>query len=224
MSSGIRMSTEIRKAAKAAVEQGWDLEEMTGNRIKWTPPDKTQEIVITSAQPQAGSSAKNAIQNLRASGLVLPNDANPKPKEEDVKTATKALPTYREVLEDPTALKGLSLAEAKKVAQNADPNSIEYKIGVVVGGLSESFQIATEQLASNLMKMLKDIGLDDTLETQALEAMEELDTIRKRMVKLEGDLSRVGSELQAERQARVTAEERAVTAENKLRVMREALA
>lgn len=221
----IKMTDEIRKAAQSAVEQGWKVEPIDGSRLRWTPPDKDKQIVVTSSNPQAGSSLRNALQHLKRNGLVL-NNPNPPKKETPVavpKPPKKQLPTYAEMLASPEAVKGLTPTDISTVVKNADKDSIEVKLGLALGKAQEHFQTVMGDLATDLMAALKEIGFDDKLETQALEAMEELDSLKKTVEKLQERVSEMGDRLKAAEADKVAALERAVSAENKLRMLKEAL-
>ena len=85
-----------------------------------------------------------------------------------------------------------------------------------------------EKVLDNMRAM--DAGGDESLkaeisrlETQRLELYDQVTAAEKQSAKLREDLSRVGSELQTERQARVAAEERAVSAESALREIKKRL-
>lgn len=59
---------DLKKTAKA---QGWLVEKTSKNQNKFTPPDKTKEIVIASGTPSDRNALKIITKMLVRSGLLL---------------------------------------------------------------------------------------------------------------------------------------------------------
>jgi len=66
-----------REIAEVAVSQGWRVEQTEKGHWRFIPPDRTKRIVILPGSSVSRSGMRNALADLRRSGLVVARDSNP---------------------------------------------------------------------------------------------------------------------------------------------------
>lgn len=229
----IKMEDRIRDLLLACVDQGWRVELTSdGTKVMCFPKDKTKHPIPVSGRTY-GRGLKNIETALKRAGLELPGSGKTHtPNVEVIELDADApLPQAgpNELLLD---FRGKSPAQALEQVNSlikADiTNDVSEILSKMVGAQRDATMTATTALAKlmgQILTMFDEVTkTDDKLETQVLESMEQVDRLEKQLEKVHADLSRVGAELQSERQARVAAEERAVKAENNLSTIKKALA
>jgi hypothetical protein len=204
---------EMMRLVHIGFEQGWTVDAKGGSQLVWKGPNG--EGPVTTPNRIQGRGLANVIALLQRNGLDLSAVKPDKPKEERPGVHINA-PTIGNMADDFDKHSMDETAAAARAAMaartgNYDPLMAQYIDSVTMA----------------MVTFIKDGDLRPAEDSEAVklytEASDECTRLTGLLDKAKADLSRVGTELQSERQARVAAEERAVTAENKLRTLQQIL-
>lgn len=224
---GTKMPTELVELLTLAVEQGFEVKPSSPGRrqagVAVYAPDKTVRPITFGVAEVTPAHINNVRSSLVRAGLALHPEVIDLTTPEEI-PVTKALPTYRDILMDPSIVKGLKEQDLEQILKNTDKDSFEYKIGNIVHVHQEVLDLAMRRLATDLVQVVTaPVDIDKT-ETQLLETMTELDTANKRIAKLEEQVSSLGTENKTLLEKWSVENERARKAEAKLTAFRTALA
>jgi len=63
---------DLRDIERAAAEQGWKIDRTARGHPRFTPPDRTDEIIVGSGTPSDVRALRNLLARLKRAGLVYP--------------------------------------------------------------------------------------------------------------------------------------------------------
>ena len=213
----IRMDKEIRDLMKVAVSTGWDVKPLSGNKLRWIPPQKDVDAVVTADRVGNGSTWKNALGNLAKAGL-------------DVSSVKGYTPPKANIAEagDPEIAAALPISDSalEEARKEWSPEIADFDLmfhDYIKMVMAAGFSLARQATIFADKHDDEVIALMEKYEKQVEDANAERDALQRSCDKYATDLSRLGGELQTVRQQLVEQTERANKAENKLRMFRSAL-
>lgn len=217
MPSKQKTDREIEALVMLAVDQGWDVRP-NGNGLKWLHPDG--ETVVHTPMRVIGRGHMNVRTELSKKGLDI-----------------SSLSQKKKSIEEPLSMKEMEEAAEKSDLPKVAEMTRNTKSMLEEEGLSdfdESLANYLNECTNSLRRFVRDqnlAGCDhtdlqkeiDKVTTESLGILSENEKLQTRVETLETRISSIGTELNEERRKAADALERANKAEQKLRMLRQAL-